>query len=266
MDFIAFWEHAQDAVPLLANFRLKIVWEYRELFLEGIKMTLGITAIAVVLGTLIGLFCGMARLAEIKHGPWKYPVRFLVRWPSTAYVTFFRGTPLFVQILLIHFAVIPVFVHPDEGLLISGELASTLRQDYGALTSGLVALTLNSGAYITEIFRAGIQSIHRGQFEASRSLGMDYWKTMRFVIVPQAFRRMLPPLGNEAIMLLKDSSLVSAIGLAELAFAARTVAGAYSRYWEPYITISLIYLVMTMALAAVVDRMERKYKEAGGIH
>lgn len=266
MDFITFWKHIQETVPLLAGFRLEIVWEYRELFLEGIKMTLTATVIAVVFGTLIGLFCGMARLADVKHGPWKYPVMLLVRWPSTAYVTFFRGTPLFVQILLIHFAAIPIFIHPDEGLLISGELAATLRQDYGALTSGLVALTLNSGAYITEIFRAGIQSIHRGQFEASRSLGMDYWQTMRFVIVPQAFRRMLPPLGNEAIMLLKDSSLVSAIGLTELAFAARTVAGAYSRYWEPYITISLIYLVMTLALAAVVERMEKRYKEAGGIH
>lgn len=266
MDFITFWEHTQAAVPLLENFRLQIVWEYRALFIDGIKMTLGITAIAVVVGTLIGLFCGMARLAEIKHGPWKYPVRYLVRWPSTAYVSFFRGTPLFVQILLIHFAVLPVFIHPVDGLLISGDLASTLRQDYGALTSGIVALTLNSGAYITEIFRAGIQSIHRGQFEASRSLGMDYWQTMRFVIVPQAFRRMLPPLGNEAIMLLKDSSLVSAIGLTELAYAARTVAGAYSRYWEPYIAISIIYLIMTLALAAVVDRMEARYKAAGGIH
>ena len=266
MDFITFWESAQAAVPPLANFQLQIVWEYRELFLQGIKTTLGITVIAIVFGTLIGLFCGMARLAEAKHGPWKYLLYFFVRWPATIYVTFFRGTPLFVQILLIHFAALPIFVHPDNGLFVSGDLAATLRQDYGALTSGLVALTLNSGAYITEIFRAGIQSIHRGQFEASRSLGMDYFQTMRFVIIPQAFRRMLPPLGNEAIMLLKDSSLVSAIGLTELAFAARTVAGTYSRYWEPYLTISLIYLVMTLALAAVVDRMEKKFKQAGGIH
>lgn len=266
MDFISFWEHAQEAVPLLEDFQLQNIWEYRELFIEGLKMTLGITVVAVILGTLIGLFCGMARLAEVKHGPWKYPIRFLVRWPSSAYVTFFRGTPLFVQILLIHFSLIPIFIHPEEGWLITGDLAATLRQDYGALTSGLVALTLNSGAYITEIFRAGIQSIHRGQFEASRSLGMDYWQTMRFVIVPQAFRRMLPPLGNEAIMLLKDSSLVSAIGLAELAFAARTVAGTYSRYGEPYLVISLIYLVMTLGLAAIVDRMESRYKAAGGIH
>ncbi len=266
MDFITFWQHTQEAAPILEDVRLEIIWEYRELFISGIKMTLGITLIAIIFGTLIGLFCGMSRLAEIKHGPWKYPVLFLVRWPSTAYVTFFRGTPLFVQILLIHFSLIPIFIHPDEGLLITGELAETLRQDYGALTSGIVALTLNSGAYITEIFRAGIQSIHKGQFEASRSLGMNYWQTMRFVIVPQAFRRMLPPLGNEAIMLLKDSSLVSAIGLVELAYAARTVAGAYSRYGEPYLVISLIYLVMTLAMAAMVQRLENRYKAAGGIH
>ncbi|QLI80915.1 amino acid ABC transporter permease [Chitinibacter fontanus] len=266
MDFNQFWQHVQQAVPLLDNFQLQMVWEYRELFIDGIQMTLGITLIAVVLGTLIGLFAGMARLADVKHGPWKYPVRFLLRWPATAYVTFFRGTPLFVQILLTHFAVMPLLVHPDHGLILSGELASTLRQDYGAFLSGLVALTLNAGAYITEIFRAGIQSIAKGQFEAARSLGMTYGQTMRFIIVPQAFRRMLPPLGNEAIMLLKDSSLVSAIGLGELAYAARTVAGAYSRYWEPYLTISFIYLIMTLVLAAGVNHLEKRYQQSGGIH
>jgi polar amino acid transport system permease protein len=159
----------------------------------------------------------------------------------------------------------PLLVHPDNGLLLSGEMASTLRQDYGAFLSGLVALTLNAGAYITEIFRAGIQSIAKGQFEASRSLGMSYWQTMRFVIIPQAFRRMLPPLGNEAIMLVKDSSLVSAIGLAELAYAARTVAGAYSRYWEPYLTISFMYLVLTLILAAGVSHLEKRYQQSGGV-
>lgn len=266
MDFISFWEQVQKTVPLFEHFRLQIIWEYRDLFLEGIVKTLGITVIAVVLGTFIGLVAGMSRLAEVKHGPWKYPVKFLVRWPSAAYVTFFRGTPLFVQILLIHFALMPALVHPTDGVLISGELARVLRQEYGALLSGLTALTLNAGAYITEIFRAGIQSIHKGQFEASRSLGMNYWQTMRFVIVPQAFRRMLPPLGNEAIMLLKDSSLVSAIGFAEIAYAARTVAGAYSRYWEPYLTISLVYLCLTLVMAAGVNWLEQRYKASGGIH
>ncbi|GAA5787365.1 amino acid ABC transporter permease [Chitiniphilus shinanonensis] len=266
MDFNQFWGYVQHSVPLLENFRLQIVWEYRELFIQGTKMTLLITALAVVFGTLIGLVMGMARLAEVRHGPWKYPIKLLVRWPATAYVTYFRGTPLFVQILLIHFALRPLLVNPDDGLLISGDLANTLNQNYSAFISGFMALTLNSGAYITEIFRAGIQSIAKGQFEASRSLGMNYWQTMHHVIVPQAFRRMLPPLGNEAIMLLKDSSLVSAIGFTELAYAARTVFGNYARPWEPYITISVIYLILTMLMAWGVHAMEKRFKASGGIH
>ena len=240
------------------NFQWGMIAEYAPLFIEGVKMTVGITLIAVVLGTLIGLFMGMARLAEAKHGAAKYVLKFGVRWPSAAYVAFFRGTPLFVQILLVHFALMPMLIHPVDGMLIHGELARELRQNYGAFLSGLVALTLNAGAYITEIFRAGIQSIDRGQMEAARSLGLSYGQTMKFVIVPQAFRRMLPPLGNEAIMLLKDSSLVSAIGLAELAYAARTVAGVYSRYWEPYLTISFIYLALTMLMAWGISRLEKK--------
>lgn len=240
------------------DFRWGMIVEYAPLFVDGIKMTIGITLIAVVLGTLIGLFMGMARLADAPHGLRRHLVRFLVRMPAGAYVTFFRGTPLFVQILLVHFALMPLLIHPGDGLLISGDAARDIRQNYGAFISGLVALTLNAGAYITEIFRAGIQSIDKGQMEAARSLGLSYGQTMKFVIVPQAFRRMLPPLGNEAIMLLKDSSLVSAIGLAELAFAARTVAGVYSRYWEPYLTISFVYLALTMLMAWGISRLEKK--------
>ena len=244
------------------DFRFSMIVEYAPLFIDGVKMTLGITVIAVVLGTLIGLFMGMARLADARHGMGKYLLRYCVKWPATAYVTFFRGTPLFVQILLVHFALMPTLVHPVDGILISGDLAREIRQNYGAFFSGLLALTLNAGAYITEIFRAGILSIDKGQMEAARSLGMSYGQAMRFVVVPQAFRRMLPPLGNEAIMLLKDSSLVSAIGLAELAFAARTVAGAYSRYWEPYLTISFMYLALTMLMAWGIAALEKRYRVA----
>ncbi len=174
-------------------------------------------------------------------------------------MSFFRGTPLFVQILLMHFALLPVFINPSDGLLISGDSARYLKQNYGALLSGVLALTLNAGAYISEVFRAGIQSIDRGQVEASRSLGMSFPRTMYHVVLPQAFRRMLPPLGNNAISLLKDSSLISAIGLAELAYAARTVAGAYSRYWEPYLTISLMYWFLTLGLALLVKKLEDRY-------
>ena len=240
-------------------FRADIIAEYAELFWRGLGMTIAITAICIVLGTALGLVVGIARLADARHSPARELCRFLLRWPSTVYVSFFRGTPLFVQILLIHFALLPILVNPDDGMLMAGDAARELKQNYGALLSGVITLTLNAGAYISEIFRAGIQSIDRGQSEAARSLGLSPWQTLRHIVLPQAFRRMLPPLGNNAIALLKDSSLVSAIGLAELAYAARTVSGAYGRYWEPYLTISFIYWLLTLALAWLVGRLEARY-------
>jgi len=248
-----------EPTPWFGWFRADIVVEYAELFWRGLEMTMAITAICIVQGTALGLAVGLARLADARHAPARELCRFLLRWPSTVYVSFFRGTPLFVQILLMHFAVLPLLINPDDGWLLAGDTARDLKQDYGALLSGVIALTLNAGAYISEIFRAGIQSIDRGQSEAARSLGLSFRQTMRYVVLPQAFRRMLPPLGNNAIALLKDSSLVSAIGLAELAYAARTVAGAYGRYWEPYLTISLIYWLLTLVLAGVVGRLETRY-------
>jgi polar amino acid transport system permease protein len=240
-------------------FRADIITEYSALFWRGLLMTIAVTLICIAQGTALGLLIGLARLADARHSPAKQLCTYLLRWPSTVYVSFFRGTPLFVQILLMHFAVLPVFINPADGLLISGEAARNLKQNYGAFLSGVLALTLNAGAYISEIFRAGIQSIDRGQIEAARSLGMTFARTMYHVVLPQAFRRMLPPLGNNAIALLKDSSLISAIGLAELAYAARTVAGAYSRYWEPYLTISLVYWMLTLGLAIVVGKLESRY-------
>ncbi|MEQ1910865.1 MAG: amino acid ABC transporter permease [Vicinamibacterales bacterium] len=240
-------------------FRADIIAEYGALFWRGLQMTIMVTLICIVQGTLLGLAVGMARLADARHEPARQICRVALRWPSTVYVSFFRGTPLFVQILLIHFALLPVLINPVDGLAIAGDTARDIKQNYGAFISGILALTLNSGAYISEIFRAGIQSIDRGQSEAARSLGLSYPRTMYHVVLPQAFRRMLPPLGNNAIALLKDSSLISAIGLAELAYAARTVAGAYGRYWEPYLTISVMYWLLTLGLAYVVKRLESRY-------
>jgi len=240
-------------------FRADIIAEYSELFWRGLWMTIGVTIVCILQGSLLGLLVGMARLAEARHPPARQLCRFLIRWPATVYVSFFRGTPLFVQILLMHFAVLPLLINPVDGWLIAGDTAREIKQDYGALVSGVLALTLNAGAYISEIFRAGIQSIDRGQTEAARSLGLSYRQAMYHVVLPQAFRRMLPPLGNNAIALLKDSSLVSAVGLAELAYAARTVAGAYSRYWEPYLTIAFMYWTLTLALAYMVRRLEHRY-------
>jgi polar amino acid transport system permease protein len=241
------------------DFRWEILAGYGPLFLAGMWMTIKLTVVAVGAGLLLGLLLGLLSSSRSAPRPKSALAAALIKpaqWLTVAYVTFFRGTPLFVQILLVHFALMPTLIHPDHGLLLAGDAAREFRQNHGAFFSGALALTLNAGAYISEIFRAGIQSIHGGQTQAAYSLGLTYNQSMRHVVLPQAVRRMVPPLVNEAVTLVKDSSLVSAIGLAELALAARTVAGAYARYWEPYLAISAVYLVLTWLLSTVAKRLE----------
>lgn len=241
------------------DLRWEILVGYGPLFVTGLWMTVQLTLVAIVCGLVLGVLFGLVSSSSDAPPPKSIALAWALRLArafTVAYVTFFRGTPLFVQILLVHFAVMPLLVHPDTGLLLAGESAREFRQSHGAFFSGALALSLNAGAYISEIFRAGIQSIHLGQTQASYSLGLTHAQAMRFIVLPQAFRRMLPALVNEGITLIKDSSLVSAIGLAELAMAARTVAGAYSRYWEPYLTISVMYLVLTLLLSLLAKRLE----------
>jgi polar amino acid transport system permease protein len=241
------------------DLRWSILAGYGPLFAAGLWMTVKLTLVAIVFGMLLGVLLGLVSSSADAPAPRSRGLALLSRAGravTLAYVTFFRGTPLFVQILLVHFALMPTLVHPDTGLLLAGEAAREFRQEHGAFFSGALALTLNAGAYISEIFRAGIQSIHRGQTMAAYSIGLTHAQAMRFVVLPQAFRRMVPALVNEGVTLIKDSSLVSAIGLAELALAARTVAGAYSRYWEPYLAISAMYLVLTLVLSMLAKRLE----------
>lgn len=248
------------------DLRWEILAGYMPLFVSGVWTTIQLTLVAIGAGLVLGVLFGLASTSADGPRPGSAPVRALLwlsRMLTLAYVTFFRGTPLFVQILLVHFALMPALIHPDTGLLLSGDAAREFRQDHGAFFSGCVALSLNSAAYISEIFRAGIQSIHRGQTQAAYSVGLTHAQAMRFVILPQAFRRMVPALVNEGVTLIKDSSLVSAIGLAELALAARTVAGAYSRYWEPYLAISAIYLVLTLTLSLLAKRLEAPAHQRG---
>lgn len=241
------------------DLRWEILSGYTPLFIEGLWTTVKLTLVAIVAGLALGVVLGLISSSRDAPQPRSPALRLplqLLRGLTVAYVTFFRGTPLFVQILLVHFAAMPVLIHPDHGWLLAGEAARDFRQNHGAFFSGAVALSLNAGAYISEIFRAGIQSIHQGQTQAAWSLGLSHSQAMRFVILPQAFRRMVPALVNEGVTLIKDSSLVSAIGLAELALAARTVAGAYSRYWEPYLAISVLYLLLTLLLSTLARRLE----------
>ena len=140
------------------GFESSVIAEYWPLFVHGAWTTVQVTIICVCLGMCRGTLLGMGRLAQARYNPLKGFLQYCVRWPITVYVSFFRGTPLFVQIFLMYFAVLPVFIHPVDGLLISGQLARDIRSNYGAMLAGVCAITLNSGAYMCEIFRAGSRS------------------------------------------------------------------------------------------------------------
>jgi glutamine transport system permease protein len=213
--------------------KFDLIAKYIPLLLRGMGLTVQLTFIAVAVGTVIGLVFSLLRVSRLK----------LLSLPARIYVDFFRGTPLLVQILLFH-----------QGLpQILG------IRSISPFVSGLVALSLNSGAYIAEIFRAGIKSIHKGQMEAARSLGMTYPQAMRYIILPQAFKRSIPPLGNEFIAMLKDSSLVSVIAVQELMMSGRVTIGRTYRPFETWITVAMMYLVMTFTISLFVSYLERVF-------
>ncbi len=202
------------------------------LLIVGAGITVQITAISVGLGLVIGMFVGIARICHVK----------VLRALATVYIDFLRGTPLLVQIFLIYFA-LPMVV---------------VGQRVDPFIAAITACGINSGAYIAEIFRAGIQAIDEGQMEAGRSLGMTWVQTMRYIIVPQAFKNIVPPLGNEFIALLKDSSLVSVIGFEELTRRGQLIIARTYGSLEIWITVALIYLVMTLTISRFVSYMEKR--------
>jgi len=213
------------------DIRWDILAEYAPFFLKGTLLTIGLSIASIIIGTVLGLLIGLGKMMQNK----------LLALPFRVYITFFRGTPLLVQILLIHFAVVPLFL---------GET--------NAIAAAIVTLSLNAAAYIAEIFRAGIQSIDRGQMEAARSLGMNHVQAMRHVILPQAIKRMIPPLGNEFVVLIKESSLASIVAAPELMYWGKAMQGQYFRVWEPYVTAAIIYLVLTLSLSFLLTRLERR--------
>jgi arginine/lysine/histidine/glutamine transport system substrate-binding/permease protein len=168
-----------------------------------------------------------------------------LRWAARAYIDFFRGTPLLVQIFMIYFGLPALFQELGFGF------------NLNRLTAAVIALSLNSAAYIAEIVRAGIESIDSGQSEAAQSLGLSSVATMRYVIFPQALRRMLPPLGNEFISLLKDTSLVAIIGFEELFREAQLIVAENYRAFELYFAVAVIYLCLTLLSSQVFSRLEQ---------
>lgn len=209
-----------------------LIWDALPLLLAGAVITVEITALSVGFGLLIGVALGIARLASIK------PIRYF----ANCYVDFIRGTPLLVQIFLVYFA-----------------LPGIIGQRVDPFFAAIAACSINSGAYIAEIIRAGIQSIDKGQMEAGRSLGLSWGQTMRYIIMPQAFKRVIPPLGNEFIAMLKDSSLVSVIGFEELTRRGQLIIARTYASLEIWAAVAIIYLIMTFAVARLVVILERRY-------
>ena len=202
------------------EFDLSLVTDSLPLLLQGALVTLEITALAVGLGLVFGLVAALAQLSKFA------PLRLIAK----VYVDFIRGTPLLVQIFIIYFALPVVIGHRIDPF------------------------------FVAEIFRAGIQSIDIGQMRAGLSLGMNWTMTMRYIILPQAFKRIIPPLGNEFIAMLKDSSLVSVIGFEELTRSGQLIIAETYGSLEIWSAVAIIYLVMTLTITRIVSVLEKKFR------
>ena len=211
------------------SFRLNAVTDNWLFLVSGVNFTLLVTVSALIMGVVLGLPLGMARLSRRRY----------LLAPTVAYIEVFRNTPALVQLIWIYYC-LPILV----GINMS------------AVASCTVALGLNAAAYIAEIFRAGIQSVDRGQVDAARSLGMSYMQAMRKVVLPQAFRRMIPAFVNETVSLLKYSSLVSVLGVADLTYQAQAVATTTYRPIEVFTFIAILYLVLCTVLSYAARRLE----------
>lgn len=214
-----------------------------KLYAQGLAATLELTVIALILGVILGVVVAVIRTAHDQQRPGhRNFVLAILNFICKVYTTVIRGTPMLVQLLI-------------WGFVIFG--TSRNHTMVGALGLGV-----NSGAYVAEIVRGGLMSVDIGQTEAGRSLGLGYIDTMRFIVIPQAFKNTLPALGNEFITLLKDTSLVSAIGGTELVYYAKAIGGKTYDVMPPYIGIAIMYLVIVMILTWLQGKMERRLRES----
>jgi len=240
------WAYAVVILGILMVLAVLYDPSYRAAFdyiWPGVQMTLLLTITAFALSLVIGLFAGLARVST---NPILYNI-------ATFYVEAIRGVPILVQLLYVTFVIFPLFV---DGLTAVGFDISIRNVEMH--TRVILGLALAYGAFEAEVFRAGIESIGKGQMEAARSLGMSYFQAMRYVVLPQALRVVLPPLGNDFVAMLKDSSLISVVALPETLQQGRLWVSRTFRAFEGYNTVALFYLVMTLLLSLLVRLIERR--------
>ena len=212
-------------------------------FAQGLRTTFIVTIGALILGVIIGLLIAIIRTAhDSQRAGRRNPVLGVVNAVCKIYLTVIRGTPMMVQLLIMGFVIM------------------VPRDDTGRLICGIVTLGINSGAYVAEIARSGLMSISAGQMEAGRSLGLNYGQTMRYIIIPQAIKNILPALGNEMITLLKDTSLVSVIALRDVTKQAQNIVANTYQAYVPYISLAVIYLVLVLILTKLLGIFERRLR------
>ena len=214
-----------------------------QLYLQGRGTTLKMTVIALILGVCLGLVVAVIRTAHAQQRPnRRNPLLGFINILCSIYTTVVRGTPMMVQLLIWSFV---IFATSRNKVMV-----------------GIIGLGINSGAYVAEIIRGGLMSVDIGQSEAGRSLGLNYFDTMRFIVIPQAFKNILPSLGNEFITLFKDTSLVSAIGAAELTYYASRIGGRTFDYMPPLLGIAVMYLVIVIIFTWLQGKLERRLRQS----
>ena len=217
--------------------------QYGGLFLSGTGMTLLIALTGTLLGFAIGLAVAIVRTIEITRGmgPAKRALRRLAHLVIGVYIQIFRGTPMIVQAMVIYYGSMQY-----------------LGIDMDRTAAAILIISINTGAYMAEIIRGGIISVDKGQFEAAHAIGMTHWQTMTNVVLPQAIRNILPSVGNELIVNIKDSSVLNVISVSELFFQAKSAAGTYYKYFEVFFIIAVIYLVLTLTVSRIMRFVEKK--------
>ena len=214
------------------------------LFARGAAITIFISIIGTIIGSFIGLLVGLVRTIPEPEGRFKQTVLNLSNVLLGMYIDFFRGTPMMVQAMVLYFGTASAF-----GLQIDRTFAA------------VVIVSINTGAYMSEIVRGGINAVDKGQFEAAQAIGMNHFTTMKEIILPQVIRNILPATGNEFVVNIKDTSMLSVIGVSELFFQTNSIAGSNFKYTEAFFITSVIYLIMTLTITKILRRFE--YKLAG---
>jgi len=217
------------------EFKVSVIWESIPILLTGVKLTIIITLLGLLLGFALGATSGLMKISR----------NVLLRKIAGSYIESVRGTPIMVQVMFIYFG-----------------LPLALGMRIPPMIAGVVAIGINSGAYIAEIVRGAFQSIERGQMEAGRSIGLNHFQAMYYVIWPQAFKRMIPPLGNQFIISLKDTSLLVVVGVGELTRTGQEIIASNFRAFEIWLTVAVMYFIMTMSIAKVLNIIERKLEIA----